>query len=126
MVRSMHERKSLMSELSEGFATLPGGTGTLEEFVEVLSWAQLGVHRKPCGLLNVKSYYELVLAFSDHLVTRGFLSEEHRAMVLVDPEPEPLLEAFARLPCAGYQPRVLNGREPDARKEPVWGSDNRW
>jgi len=96
VVGSMHERKALMSELSEGFVMLPGGIGTLEEFFEVLSWAQLGVHSKPCGLLNVEDYYEPLLAFLDHAVVRGFLSEQHRSMVLVKTEPELLLKAFAR------------------------------
>ena len=99
VVGSMHERKALMSELSEGFVMLPGGIGTLEEFFEVLSWAQLGVHSKPCGLLNIEDYYEPLLAFLDHAVVRGFLSEQHRSMVLVKTEPELLLKAFAR-----YQP----------------------
>ena len=96
VVGSMHERKALMSELSEGFVALPGGTGTLEEFFEVLSWAQLGVHRKPCGLLNVEGYYDPLLTLFHNIVAQGFLSEEHRSMVLVETEPEPLLEAFAR------------------------------
>jgi len=96
VVGSMHERKALMSELSEGFVMLPGGIGTLEEFFEVLSWAQLGVHSKPCGLLNIEDYYEPLLAFLDHAVVRGFLSEQHRSMVLVKTEPELLLKAFAR------------------------------
>jgi uncharacterized protein (TIGR00730 family) len=96
VVGSMHERKALMSELSEGFVALPGGTGTLEEFFEVQTWAQLGEHGKPCGLLNVANYYEPLLDLFDHMVARGFLSEEHRAMVLVENEPRPLLDAFAR------------------------------
>ena len=99
VVGSMHERKALMSELSEGFIALPGGTGTLEEFFEVLTWAQLGEHRKPCGLLNAGRYYDPLLAVFDHMVQQGFLSEEHRAMVLVETGPEALLEAFA-----GYVP----------------------
>ena len=103
VVGSMHERKALMSELSEGFIALPGGTGTLEEFFEVLTWAQLGEHRKPCGLLNAGRYYDPLLAVFDHMVQQGFLSEEHRAMVLVETEPEALLEALA-----GYvPPRVV-------------------
>ena len=103
VVGSMHERKALMSELSEGFIALPGGTGTLEEFFEVLTWAQLGEHRKPCGLLNAGRYYDPLLAVFDHMVQQGFLSEEHRAMVLVETEPEALLEAIA-----GYvPPRVV-------------------
>jgi len=96
VVGSMHERKALMSELSEGFVALPGGTGTLEEFFEALTWAQLGEHRKPCGLLNVSGYYDPLLALFDHMVVKGFLSEEHRSMVLVEREPDPLLEAMAR------------------------------
>ena len=99
VVSSMHERKALMSELSEGFIALPGGTGTLEEFFEVLTWAQLGEHRKPCGLLNAGRYYDPLLAVFDHMVSQGFLSEEHRAMVLVQTGPKPLLEALA-----GYRP----------------------
>jgi uncharacterized protein (TIGR00730 family) len=96
VVGSMHERKALMSELSEGFVALPGSTGTLEEFIEVLTWAQLGVHRKPCGLLNVDGYYEPLLTVFDHMVETGFLSEEHQSMVLVETEPKPLLEALTR------------------------------
>jgi uncharacterized protein (TIGR00730 family) len=96
VVDSMHERKAMMSDLSEGFVALPGGTGTLEEFFEVLTWAQLGEHRKPCGLLNAEGYYDPLLSVFDHMVAKGFLSEKHRAMVLVETQPEPLLEAFAR------------------------------
>ena len=95
VVGSMHERKALMAELSEGFIALPGGTGTLEEFFEVLTWANLGQHRKPCGLLNVSGYYYPLLALFDHMVERGFLAEEHRAMVLVGSEATELLEAFS-------------------------------
>ncbi len=103
VVGSMHERKALMSELSEGFIALPGGTGTLEEFFEVLTWAQLGEHRKPCALLNAGRYFEPLLILFDHMVAKGFLSEEHRAMVLVANEPETLLESLA-----GYRPpRVI-------------------
>jgi uncharacterized protein (TIGR00730 family) len=95
VVGSMHERKAMMSELSEGFIALPGGTGTLEEFFEVQTWAQLGEHEKPCGLLNLAGYYDPLVALFDHMVAKGFLSEEHRATVLVETEPEPLLDAFA-------------------------------
>src|SRR3712207_592230 len=95
VVGSMHERKALMSELSEGFIALPGGTGTLEEFFEVLTWAQLGEHSKPCALLNAGRYYDPLLAVFDHMVAKGFLSEEHREMVLVETGPEALLEALA-------------------------------
>ena len=99
VVGSMHERKAMMSDLSEGFVALPGGTGTLEEFFEVLTWAQLGEHAKPCGLLNVAGYYDPLLAVFDHMVARGFLATHHRAMVLVETAPEALLERFER-----YQP----------------------
>lgn len=105
VVDSMHERKALMSELSDGFVALPGGTGTMEEFFEVLSWAQLGVHDKPRGLFNVEGYYDPLLAFFDHVVSQGFLSEEQRSLVLVETEPEPLLEALARYRA----PRVAGG-----------------
>jgi uncharacterized protein (TIGR00730 family) len=96
VVGSMHERKAAMSELSEGFVALPGGTGTLEEFFEVLTWAQLGEHRKPCALLNIDGYYDPLLAVFDHMVAKGFLIEEHRSMVLVETEPESLLETLRR------------------------------
>jgi uncharacterized protein (TIGR00730 family) len=96
VVGSMHERKAMMSELSEGFIALPGGTGTLEEFFEVQTWAQLGEHEKPCGLLSVAGYFDPLVALLDHMVARGFLSEEHRAMVLVETEPKPLLDAFTQ------------------------------
>lgn len=91
IVGSMHERKAMMSDLSEGFITLPGGTGTLEEFFEVLTWAQLGEHEKPCGLLNVAGYYDPLLAVFDQMVDEGFLSASNRALVLVESEPDKLL-----------------------------------
>lgn len=94
VVGSMHERKALMSELSDGFIALPGGNGTLEEFFEVLTWAQLGEHRKPCGLLNVSAYYDPLLNILDHMVDQGFLSEKHRSIVQVESEPENMLNAF--------------------------------
>jgi uncharacterized protein (TIGR00730 family) len=99
IVGSMHERKALMSDLSEGFITLPGGTGTLEEFFEVLTWAQLGEHEKPCGLLNVAGYYDPLLTVFDQMVNRGFLSEPNRDLVLVESEPERLLQRLE-----SYQP----------------------
>ena len=99
VVRSMHERKALMSELSGGFVALPGGNGTLEEFFEVLTWAQLGEHDKPCGLLNVAGYYDPLLAVFDRMVDRAFLKQEHRKLVLVERDPSALLERFE-----GYEP----------------------
>jgi uncharacterized protein (TIGR00730 family) len=94
IVGSMHERKALMSDLSEGFITLPGGTGTLEEFFEVLTWAQLGEHHKPCGLLNVAEYYDPLLTVFDRMVEAGFLSESNRALLLVESEAGRLLQRF--------------------------------
>ena len=94
IVGSMHERKALMSDLSEAFIALPGGTGTLEEFFEVLTWAQLGEHKKPCGLLNVAGYYDPLLTVFDRMVEAGFLSESNRALLLVEGDPERLLQRF--------------------------------
>jgi uncharacterized protein (TIGR00730 family) len=94
IVGSMHERKALMSDLSEGFIALPGGTGTLEEFFEVLTWAQLGEHEKPCGLLNVAGYYDPLLTVFDRMVEADFLSASNRALLLVEDDPEELLQRF--------------------------------
>jgi len=94
VVGSMHERKALMAELSDGFVALPGGMGTLDEFFEVVTWAQLGIHVKPCGLLNVEGYYGRLTAFLDHAVAQGFVKGEHREMIVVEERPEELLERF--------------------------------
>jgi uncharacterized protein (TIGR00730 family) len=91
-VNSMHERKAMMAELSDGFATLPGGFGTLEEFTEVVSWRLLGIHRKPCGLLNVSGYFNGLLNFLDYAVNQRFIKQEHRANILVEEEPELLVQ----------------------------------
>jgi uncharacterized protein (TIGR00730 family) len=95
VVGSMHERKALMVELADAFVALPGGYGTLEEFCEVLTWAQLGLHRKPCGLLNVNGYYNLFSAQLDHFVTEGFLTALNRSLVLEHHDPEQLLHLLA-------------------------------
>ena len=92
IVDSMHERKAVMSDLSEGFLALPGGFGTLEEFCEVVTWSQLGVQSKPCGLLNVEGYYGPLLELFDHAVREGFLRLENRQLVLDDSDPLRLLE----------------------------------
>jgi uncharacterized protein (TIGR00730 family) len=96
VVGSMHERKALMTELSDAFVALPGGYGTLEEFCEVLTWAQLGIHRKPCGLLNVNGYYDDLRTHFDRLVREGFLNAVNRSLVLEAGDPDTLLDAFAR------------------------------
>lgn len=91
IVETMHERKALMAELSDGFIAMPGGIGTFEEFFEVWTWAQLGVHRKPCALLNTAGYYDPMLAMIDTMIRRRFLKPEYREMVLVDSAPAALL-----------------------------------
>jgi uncharacterized protein (TIGR00730 family) len=103
VVESMHERKALMAELSDGFIALPGGFGTLEELFEVLSVSQLGQHEKPCGLLNVAHYYDSLLQFLDRAVEQLFVQPEHRAMILVDEDPSALLDRFGT-----YQPPRLD------------------
>lgn len=101
VVESMHERKALMAELADGFVALPGGIGTLEEFLEILTWAQLGLHHKPCGLLNSGGYYTPFLALLDHLVAEHFFSPPQRAHILVAADPAALLDQFTQ-----YQPRA--------------------
>ena len=96
VVGSMHERKKLMADLSDGFITLPGGYGTLEEFLEVLSWAQLSMHEKPCGLLDVKSFWKPLSALFDQLVAEGFVHPDHRSLVLTEQNPNALLDLMER------------------------------
>ena len=93
-VQSMHERKALMADLSDAFIALPGGFGTLEEFCEVVTWSQLGLHAKPCGILNVLEYYSPLLAMFDHAVEERFLKPENRALVLARASPAELLRAL--------------------------------
>ncbi|MCB0195385.1 MAG: LOG family protein, partial [Anaerolineae bacterium] len=85
--------------LSDGFIAMPGGLGTIEEFFEVLTWAQLGIHHKPCGLLNVAEYYTKLLAFMEHTAQEKFVDTQNLAMILVDDNPTALLQKFER-----YQP----------------------
>ncbi len=94
VVTSMHERKDTMARRCDGFIALPGGFGTFEEFFEALTWGQLLLHAKPCGLLNVAGYYDGLLQFLDHAVSQRLLAPENRAMVLADEDPEALLDAF--------------------------------
>jgi uncharacterized protein (TIGR00730 family) len=97
IVQSMHERKALMAELADGFVALPGGIGTMEEFFEVLSWAQLGIHDKPCGLLNVSGYYRHIVQFLDYALDEGFLKPQQRALLIAEDEPVKLLDRFESL-----------------------------
>jgi uncharacterized protein (TIGR00730 family) len=91
-VDSMHQRKAMMEELADGFIALPGGYGTCEEFCEMVTWAQLGIHNKPCGILNVDGFYDSYLSFLDNAVKEGFLSMEHRKLILEDEHSFDLLE----------------------------------
>jgi uncharacterized protein (TIGR00730 family) len=102
VVASMHQRKSQMADLADGFIVLPGGIGTLEGFFEILTWRQLGIHNKPCGVLNVAGYFDLLTGFLDHAVKEGFLTAEHRQMILVESDPAKLLERMGQYaPAAG-------------------------
>lgn len=94
VTQSMHERKMLMAELSDGFIALPGGIGTLEELFEVWTWAQLGLHKKPCGLLNIAGYFDALTAFLDHAVAEQFIKQPHHSILIVEREPEALLDRF--------------------------------
>ncbi|MHC1782600.1 MAG: TIGR00730 family Rossman fold protein [Anaerolineaceae bacterium] len=106
VVDTMHERKTRMAELADGFIALPGGLGTLEELFEILTWSQLGLHKKPCGLLNVQGYYDKLGEFLDHAVAEKFIAEESRRMVMVDEDAEDLLRQFE-----SYHPVVKNKAE---------------
>ncbi|MBI1207988.1 MAG: TIGR00730 family Rossman fold protein [Azospirillum sp.] len=99
VVGSMHERKAVMASLSDAFIALPGGVGTLEEIFEVWSWAQLGQHAKPCGLLNVDGFYDSLLTFLEEVVAQGFLKQVHRDILMVASDADSMLRAIRR-----YQP----------------------
>ena len=92
VTHSMHERKALMASLSDGFVALPGGFGTLDELFEIVTWAQLGLHQKPVGLLNAGGFYDPLLAMMDHLATEGFVRSEHLGLVVKDTAPGALLD----------------------------------
>jgi uncharacterized protein (TIGR00730 family) len=109
LVNTMHERKALMAELADGFIALPGGIGMLEEFFEVWTWAQLGIHTKPCGLLNVSGYFDSLLAFLEHAMSEQFIRDRHREMVVVETDVEALLERL----MAYRAPKVSKWLERD-------------
>jgi uncharacterized protein (TIGR00730 family) len=104
VVETMHERKALMAELADGFVALPGGLGTLDETFEMLTWNQLGYHRKPCALLDVNGYFKRLAGFLDHAVEQRFLTAAHRAMLIIEREPDIVLD------------RLASGGLPDASK----------
>ena len=99
VVGSMHERKALMATLADGFIALPGGFGTFEELFEVITWSQLGLHRKPFGVLNVAGFYDGLLALVDHAIEEGFIPVEHRRLILAAADPEELVDLVV-----GYEP----------------------
>jgi uncharacterized protein (TIGR00730 family) len=103
IVGTMHERKSLMAELSDGFIAMPGGFGTMEEIFEAITWAQLSFHDKPCGFLNIKGYYNDLIKFLDHSVEENFIVPEHRAMIIIDDNPDSLLDKFLK-----YEPPKID------------------
>jgi uncharacterized protein (TIGR00730 family) len=111
VVGSMHERKALMADLADAFVALPGGLGTLEELFEVYTWAQLGLHRKPCGLLDVEDYYAGIADFLTHAVEERFLPEQHRAMLIVEQEPRELLERIRAWEPSTIQPKWIDREE---------------
>ena len=102
IVDTMHERKAMMAELADGFIAMPGGWGTFDELCEILTWAQLGLHHKPCGILNVEGYYDTLLAMFNHSVAEGFLKPAYQGMILTDSDPVELVAKMQQ-----YQPLVL-------------------
>lgn len=107
MVKSMHERKAKMAELAEGFVTLPGGSGTMEEYFEIFTWAQLGLHTKPTGVLNAAGYYDPLIALFDRMTGEGFVMPHHRSMMLTAEDPAELLDLMKAY-RAPEIPQVLN------------------
>lgn len=102
IVGSMHERKAMMADLADGFIALPGGVGTFEEFCEIVTWAQLGIHNKPCALMNVGGFYDSFIAMFDHSMNQGFIRPQHRALVLVESEIDKLYKAMLE-----YRPPIV-------------------
>jgi uncharacterized protein (TIGR00730 family) len=111
VVGSMHERKALMADLADAFVALPGGLGTVEELFEIYTWAQLGLHRKPCGLLDVDGYYDGIARFLAHAVEERFLLEEHRAMLMVERDPRALIERLRRFEPEAVSPKWIDREE---------------
>jgi uncharacterized protein (TIGR00730 family) len=110
VTESMHERKQVMADLADAFVALPGGAGTLEELFEAWTWGQLGLHRKPCGVLDADGYFEALIAFLDHAMAEGFVQRAHRAMLLVAHEPEDLLDRLEGYAAPSVEP-WLRGSE---------------
>ncbi|MGY3605080.1 MULTISPECIES: LOG family protein [unclassified Bradyrhizobium] len=113
IVETMHERKTMMAELSDGFIALPGGAGTLEELFEEWTWAQLGIHQKPCGLLNVKDYFAPLMAMVERMVAEGFTIRAYAEILIIETKVEALLRRFA-----AYQPPPRKWLRTDAAAKP--------
>ena len=111
VVDSMHERKARMAERADAFVALPGGYGTFEELCEVVTWSQLGLHPKACGLLDVEGYYDPLLALFDRAVEEGFVRREHREIVIVERDPEALLDRLARHRPTHSEKWIARGEE---------------
>ena len=111
LVSSMHERKAMMAELSGAFIAMPGGFGTLDEFFEIVTWAQLGLHTKPIGLLNVGGYFDLLLKFVDYMQQERFISTEHRQLIITSHDPEELLLKLIRYKPIQPIPKVIDWKE---------------
>jgi uncharacterized protein (TIGR00730 family) len=111
VVASMHERKALMADLSDAFLSLPGAFGTADEFFEILSWAQLGLHAKPIGLLNVEGYFDPLLEWLDQTVREGFLPERHRQLLMVGSDPEEILDRLMAAHPAPVEPKWIEDKD---------------
>lgn len=110
IVATMHERKHMMAELADGFIALPGGAGTFEEIFETWTWAQLGFHAKPCGLLNIAGYYDKLADFLDHAAQERFMREEHRTMLMVESSPAALLDRYAAYQAPTVSKWITEGK----------------
>jgi uncharacterized protein (TIGR00730 family) len=111
VVASMHDRKALMADLSDAFLSLPGAFGTADEFFEILTWAQLGMHAKPIGLLNVAGFFEPLLAWLDHTVSEGFLRERHRRLLMIGDDPEEMLDRLMGAHPAPVEPKWIEDKD---------------
>ncbi len=111
IVETMHQRKALMADLSDAFVALPGGYGTADELFEILTWAQLGIHQKPIGLVNVAAFFDPLVAWIDHCVRAGFIRLQHRDLLATAAEPEALLDLLARLEPVPQLPKWIDDRD---------------
>jgi uncharacterized protein (TIGR00730 family) len=111
VVDTMHERKQLMADLADAFVALPGGLGTLDELFEIYTWAQLGLHRKPIGILNVEGYFDGIASFLEHAVAERFVREDHREMLIVEEEPGRMLERLRSFDPASLTPKWIDRQD---------------